>query len=72
MSVTNAISGMTTAGGMIICGGGILPATTPQALGLAAVVLSSVNIGLCVCVCVSVCVSVSVCLCVCQCVCVSV
>jgi NAD(P) transhydrogenase len=44
MSVTNAISGMTTAGGMIICGGGILPATTPQALGLAAVVLSSVNI----------------------------
>jgi len=44
MSVTNAISGMTAAGGMIICGGGILPATTPQALGLVAVVMSSVNI----------------------------
>ena len=44
MSVTNAISGMTAAGGMIICGGGLLPATTPQALGLAAVVMSSVNI----------------------------
>jgi len=44
MSVTNAISGMTAAGGMIICGGGILPATAPQALGLAAVVMSSVNI----------------------------
>lgn len=44
MSVTNAISGMTAAGGMLICGGGILPANTAQALGLAAVVMSSVNI----------------------------
>ena len=44
MSVTNAISGMTAAGGMIICGGGILPATAPQWLGLSAVVMSSVNI----------------------------
>jgi len=44
MSVTNAISGMTSAGGMLIMGGGLLPTNTAQALGAAAVTLSSVNL----------------------------
>jgi NAD(P) transhydrogenase len=45
MSVTNAISGMTAAGGMLIMGGGLLPGNTAQALGAAAVALSSVNLA---------------------------
>ena len=44
MSVTNAISGMTAAGGMLIMGGGLLPGNAGQALGAAAVALSSVNL----------------------------
>ena len=44
MSVTNAISGMTAAGGMLLCGGGILPNSAPTALAAAAVGLSFINI----------------------------
>lgn len=44
MSVTNAISGMTAAGGMLLCGGGLLPSTVPQALAASAVAMSFVNI----------------------------
>ncbi|EKX53833.1 hypothetical protein GUITHDRAFT_156975 [Guillardia theta CCMP2712] len=44
MSVTNAISGMTAAGGMVIMGGGLFPTTSSQMLGAVAVAMSSVNI----------------------------
>lgn len=44
MSVTNAISGMTAVGGMVLLGGGILPETPGQILGAAALLVSSVNI----------------------------
>mmetsp|Transcript_14687 Transcript_14687/g.19338 ORF Transcript_14687/g.19338 Transcript_14687/m.19338 type:complete len:1075 (+) Transcript_14687:107-3331(+) len=45
MSVTNAISGMTAVGGMLTMGGGFVPQNGSQALGAAAVLMSSVNIG---------------------------
>ena len=45
MSVTNAISGLTAVGGMVLAGGGIIPGTTAQALAGAAVLTSAVNIG---------------------------
>ncbi|KAI0647037.1 PNTB-domain-containing protein [Trametes meyenii] len=45
MSVTNAISGMVGVGGMFVMGGGYLPATIPQALGAASVLLASVNVA---------------------------
>ena len=38
MSVTNAISGLTAVGGMVLVGGGLLPTTTAQALASTAVV----------------------------------
>jgi len=44
MSVTNAISGLTAAGGLFVIGGGIIPYTIPQFLGSIAVLISSVNI----------------------------
>jgi NAD(P) transhydrogenase len=44
MSITNAISGMTTVGGMLLMGGHYLPNSTPTALAAAAVAVSSVNI----------------------------
>ena len=44
MSVTNAISGMTAVGGMVLLGGGLVPETPGQALGAAAVLVSAVNI----------------------------
>ena len=44
MSVTNAISGMTAAGGMLLCGGGLLPNSAPTALAATAVALSFINI----------------------------
>jgi len=44
MAVTNAISGMTAAGGLMLVGGGVVPHNTAQALGAAAVLISSVNI----------------------------
>merc|ERR1719238_1849418 len=44
MAVTNAISGMTAAGGMYVMGGGILPSTGGQTLGAVATTISSINI----------------------------
>jgi NAD(P) transhydrogenase len=45
MSVTNAISGITAAGGLLMMGGGYFPHTGAQALAASAVLLSSINIG---------------------------
>jgi NAD(P) transhydrogenase len=45
MSITNAISGITAVGGLLIMGGGFLPHTVPQLLASLAVLLSSVNIA---------------------------
>lgn len=45
MSVTNAISGITAAGGLLLMGGGALPHTTVHALAAAACFISSINIG---------------------------
>ncbi len=45
MSVTNAISGMTALGGMVLMGGGYLPSNTAQGLATAAVGLSAINIA---------------------------
>ncbi len=44
MSVTNAISGITAAGGLLLMGGGMLPQTIPQGLATAAAFISSINI----------------------------
>jgi NAD(P) transhydrogenase len=44
MSVTNAISGITAAGGLLLMGGGILPSTTSQWLAATAAFISSINI----------------------------
>ncbi|GAB4819658.1 hypothetical protein N2152v2_006704 [Parachlorella kessleri] len=45
MSVTNAISGLTAVGGMVLAGGGLLPSSTVEALAGVAVLASAVNIG---------------------------
>ena len=45
MSITNAISGITAVGGLLIMGGGYFPGTFPQALASLAVIISSVNIA---------------------------
>ncbi len=45
MSITNAISGITAVGGLLILGGGYFPHSGPQALASLAVLLSSVNIA---------------------------
>ena len=45
MSVTNAISGMVGIGGLFVMGGGLLPATFPQFLGSASVLLAFVNVA---------------------------
>eukprot|EP01104_Vermistella_antarctica_P004234 TRINITY_DN14728_c0_g1_i2.p1 TRINITY_DN14728_c0_g1~~TRINITY_DN14728_c0_g1_i2.p1 ORF type:complete len:1136 (+),score=210.52 TRINITY_DN14728_c0_g1_i2:38-3409(+) len=45
MSVTNAISGITAVGGLVLVGGGVVPHTVPQALAATAVLVSSVNIA---------------------------
>lgn len=45
MSVTNAVSGLTAVGGMVMAGGGLLPHTTGQTLAALAVLASAVNIG---------------------------
>jgi len=44
MAVTNAVSGTTAVGGLMLMGGGIVPATTAQALGAASLMVSCVNI----------------------------
>nr|XP_042900894.1 NAD(P) transhydrogenase, mitochondrial [Parasteatoda tepidariorum] len=44
MSVTNAVSGITAVGGLLLMGGGVLPHTIPQTLGAAAAFISSINI----------------------------
>jgi len=45
MSVTNAISGMTAVGGILLMGGGILPQTAAQYLAATAVLVSMVNVS---------------------------
>lgn len=45
MSVTNAISGITAVGGMLLMGGGYAPSNTAQGLAAAAALISSINIG---------------------------
>ena len=44
MSVTNAISGITAVGGLLLMGGGLLPSTTSQWLAATAAFISSINI----------------------------
>lgn len=45
MSVTNAISGITAAGGLLLMGGGYFPSNTAQTLAALSVLVSSVNIA---------------------------
>lgn len=45
MSVTNAISGLTAVGGMVLAGGGVVPSNGAQGLAALAVIASAVNIG---------------------------
>lgn len=45
MSITNAISGITAVGGLLIMGGGFFPHSFAQALASLAVLISSVNIA---------------------------
>jgi NAD(P) transhydrogenase len=44
MSITNAISGITAVGGLLLLGGGYLPHTFPQFLAASAVLVSAINI----------------------------
>jgi NAD(P) transhydrogenase len=44
MSITNAISGITAVGGLLILGGGYFPHSFPQLLASLSVLISSVNI----------------------------
>jgi NAD(P) transhydrogenase len=44
MSITNAISGITAVGGLLLLGGGFLPHTIPQFLAASAVLASAINI----------------------------
>lgn len=44
MSITNAVSGVTAVGGLLLLGGGLVPHTIPQVLAASAVVLSATNI----------------------------
>ena len=45
MSVTNAISGITAVGGILVMGGGLYPTNVPETLGALALLISSVNIA---------------------------
>jgi NAD(P) transhydrogenase len=45
MSITNAISGITAVGGLLLMGGGLLPSNTVQALAAASVLVSAINIS---------------------------
>ena len=44
MSITNAISGITAVGGLLLMGGGVMPHTVPQVLAAASVLVSAINI----------------------------
>ncbi|XP_064488685.1 NAD(P) transhydrogenase, mitochondrial-like [Ornithodoros turicata] len=44
MSVTNAISGITAVGGLLMMGGGLFPSSLPQTLAASAAFISSINI----------------------------
>uniref|UniRef100_A0A8C1III6 NAD(P) transhydrogenase, mitochondrial n=1 Tax=Cyprinus carpio TaxID=7962 RepID=A0A8C1III6_CYPCA len=57
MSVTNAISGLTAVGGLVLMGGGLTPSSLPESLALLAAFVSSINmyLGACVSGCVCVC-----------------
>jgi len=45
MSVTNAVSGITAVGGMILMGGGYYPTNTIEGLAATAAFISCINIG---------------------------
>jgi len=45
MAVTNAISGIIVSGGLVLMGGGVLPATIAQSIATIAVFISSINIS---------------------------
>ncbi|KAG7276879.1 hypothetical protein CRUP_008016 [Coryphaenoides rupestris] len=45
MSVTNAISGLTAVGGLVLMGGALTPSSLPESLALAAAFVSSINIA---------------------------
>ena len=45
MSVTNAISGITAVGGLLMMGGGLIPEGPAQILAAIAVFVSSINVG---------------------------
>ncbi|TGZ67647.1 hypothetical protein CRM22_004709 [Opisthorchis felineus] len=45
MSVTNAVSGITAVGGLLLMGGGYLPPGLPEYLAASATLLSAINIG---------------------------
>ncbi|MCP3685952.1 MAG: Re/Si-specific NAD(P)(+) transhydrogenase subunit alpha [bacterium] len=45
MSITNAVSGITAVGGLLILGGGYFPHTIPQVLASSAVLFSAINIA---------------------------
>ncbi|XP_051580477.1 NAD(P) transhydrogenase, mitochondrial [Myxocyprinus asiaticus] len=45
MSVTNAISGLTAVGGLVLMGGGLTPSSVPETLALLAAFVSSINIA---------------------------
>lgn len=44
MSVTNAVSGITAVGGLLLMGGGMVPGSVPQGLAATAAFISSINI----------------------------
>ena len=44
MSITNAISGITAVGGLLLLGGGYFPGSFPQLLAATAVFVSAINI----------------------------
>lgn len=44
MSITNAISGITAVGGLLLLGGGVVPHSFPQMLAAIAVLVSGINI----------------------------
>ncbi|TNN15342.1 NAD(P) transhydrogenase [Schistosoma japonicum] len=45
MSVTNAVSGITAVGGLLLMGGGLYPSSLPECLAASATLLSAINIG---------------------------